>query len=167
MSTLVDTGAWYALADTSDRHHVAARRFFELDADRAQLVTTDVVVAETFALVASRQIERARLLGRAAQCADPDSDTRRPGSGSRMAHRRDLRRPVVQLRRLRTFAIMERLGIEDAFAFDSHFLVYRFRPRATSGLSAPAGIEASERVHAPCLERRVRRMLRNIPSNTC
>jgi predicted nucleic acid-binding protein len=25
-----------------------------------------------------------------------------------------------------TFAVMERLGIDEAFAFDSHFLVYRF-----------------------------------------
>jgi predicted nucleic acid-binding protein len=27
-----------------------------------------------------------------------------------------------------SFAIMERLGILDAFAFDTHFLVYRFGP---------------------------------------
>ncbi len=27
-----------------------------------------------------------------------------------------------------TFALMERLGIHEAFAFDAHFLVYRFGP---------------------------------------
>jgi uncharacterized protein len=27
-----------------------------------------------------------------------------------------------------TFALMERVGIEEAFAFDAHFLVYRFGP---------------------------------------
>ena len=27
-----------------------------------------------------------------------------------------------------TFALMARMGIDEAFAFDAHFLVYRFEP---------------------------------------
>ena len=34
-----------------------------------------------------------------------------------------------------SFAVMERLGIEDAFAFDGHFLVYRYRGVRATGRS--------------------------------
>lgn len=130
MSTLVDSGAWYALADKSDRHHTAARRFFEVDSDRSSLVTTDLVVGETFALLSSR-LDRSTALGF--------------WSGLRSARIPILTLAVQDLEAAwhiaatfedqsfsfvdcTTFAIMERLGIEDAFAFDSHFLVYRFGP---------------------------------------
>jgi predicted nucleic acid-binding protein len=32
-----------------------------------------------------------------------------------------------------SFALMERLGIEEVFAFDAHFLVYRFGPGRRRG----------------------------------
>ena len=51
MSILVDTGAWYALADRFDRHHDEAREFYGEQAPHGSLVTTAFVVAETWSLL--------------------------------------------------------------------------------------------------------------------
>src|SRR5437773_4187732 len=50
---IVDTGAWYAVADRSDRHHVAARRFYRERAPLGLFVTTDLIVAETLTLLSA------------------------------------------------------------------------------------------------------------------
>ena len=50
---LVDTGAWYAVADRSDRHHQKARRFYLSEAGRGRLLTTDLIVAETWTLLSA------------------------------------------------------------------------------------------------------------------
>ena len=125
---LVDTGAWYAVADASDRHHGEARQFYLAHAPHARFVTTDLIVAETWALLSSH-------LGRAAALTFWDA-------------LRVTRTPVLTLEPVdlesawhivqtfpdqtfsfvdcASFALMERVGIDEAFAFDSHFLVYRF-----------------------------------------
>jgi len=141
MVTLVDTGAWYALADQSDRHHRAAREYYETAADRQGLVTTDPILGETFALLSSH-------LGR-------------PSALSFWAGLREARIPILPITvqeieaawhvaqafpdqtfsfvDCTTFALMERLGIRDAFAFDSDFLVYRYGAgRELSFLRHPA-----------------------------
>jgi predicted nucleic acid-binding protein len=125
---IVDTGAWYAVADKSDRHHAVARTFYLEHAPLASFVTTDVIVAETCALLSAH-------LGR-------------PAMLTFWATLRDTRTPIVTLDSVdleaawhiaqhypdqtfsfvdcTTFAVMQRLGIDEAFAFDSHFLVYRY-----------------------------------------
>lgn len=130
MSVLVDTGAWYALADTSDGHHKAARAFYAQRAGSAAFVTTDLVLAETLALLSAH-------LGR-------------PAGVTFWGTLRETKIPVLtpepadleaawhitqayddqafSFVDCATFAMMERLGIDDAFAFDAHFLVYRFGP---------------------------------------
>ena len=60
MDVLVDTGAWYALADRSDRRHKAAREFYERQAGTAALITTDLILAETFAVLSARLGSRRR-----------------------------------------------------------------------------------------------------------
>jgi predicted nucleic acid-binding protein len=40
---LVDTGAWYAMADVSERHHEEARRFYLAQAPEGRFVTTDLI----------------------------------------------------------------------------------------------------------------------------
>ncbi len=128
MSIFVDTGAWYAVADCSDRHHAEGTRFYLDRAPARDLVTSDLVVAETWALLAAH-------LGRSAAQAF-------------WGTLRDLQVPILTLDPVdleaawriaqafadqdfsftdcASFAVMERRGIEDVFAFDAHFLVYRY-----------------------------------------
>jgi len=125
---LVDTGAWSAIADTADRYHEEASRFYTEHAGRTPFVTTALIVAETCALLTSH-------LGRSAALIFWET-------------LRTTRTPILLLEPVdleaawyiaqafsdqafsfvdcTTFALMERLGITDAFAFDAHFLVYRF-----------------------------------------
>ncbi len=131
MSILVDTGAWYAVADTSDRHHKKASSFFNREVARTEFVTTDLIFAETFSLLTSHLGRRAGLkfwdsLRQARTpilCAEPaDLET---------AWRIALAFPDQDFSFVdcTTFALMERHAIHEAFAFDSHFLVYRYGPR--------------------------------------
>jgi len=130
MSMLVDTGAWYALADTSDRHHEEAKAFYAEQAASTRFVTTDLVVAETWSLLHSH-------LGRSSAFIFWET-------------LRETRTLILNLEPIdleagwhisqafpdqafsfadcMTFALMERLRIYDAFTFDTHFLVYRFGP---------------------------------------
>ena len=128
-SILIDTGAWYALADEGDSHHAEARSFYPGDGlSRSDFVTTTLIVAETWALLNSR-------LGRSAALSfweglrETSTEIVAVESGDLdLAWRivvdwSDQDFSVVDCA---TFTVMERLGISDAFAFDSHFLVYRF-----------------------------------------
>lgn len=128
MSIFVDTGAWYAVADRSDRHHQEAVAWYRAHLAAGELWTSDLVVAETWTLLAFH-------LGRPAALTFWES--------LRQGHV-----PIVTIESVdleaawhivqafsdqtfsftdcTSFALMERLGVEDAFAFDGHFLVYRY-----------------------------------------
>lgn len=127
---LVDTSAWYAIADASDRHHKEASQFYAQQAGKIAFVTTDLIVAETFALLASH-------LGRS-QALTFWGTLRETRTPIFAAEGVDLEAAwhvvnafpdqAFSFVDCTTFAIMERLGIDDVFAFDAHFLVYRFGP---------------------------------------
>lgn len=128
---LVDTGAWYAIADASDRHHDEARRFYLEHAPLGRLLTTDLIVAEAWTLIGAH-------LGRVAALTFWDAlrTTRTPivtiesvdlEAAWRIVH--GFPDQDFSFTDCASFAIMERLGIDEAFAFDVHFLVYRFGPR--------------------------------------
>ena len=128
MSTFVDTGAWYALADASDQHHKPASRYYLALAPERRLVTSDLVLAESWTLIGAH-------LGRPAALKFWETlrDTRVPiltvePSDLEAAWRIAQAFPdqAFSFCDCTSFAIMERLGIEEAFAFDAHFLVYRY-----------------------------------------
>jgi predicted nucleic acid-binding protein len=130
VSILVDTGAWYALADRADRHHQDARDFYSNSVEQDTFVTTDLIAAETWSLLHAH-------LGRSAAGAF--------WAGLRETQTEIMTASPVDLEAAwrisqgfsdQTFsfvdcvtvALMERTGISDAFTFDSHFLVYRYGP---------------------------------------
>ena len=47
----VDTGAWFALADKSDQHHNKAIKIYPDLLRNYQLLTTNLVIAETYILI--------------------------------------------------------------------------------------------------------------------
>ena len=130
VTTFVDTGAWYAVADASDRHHEEASRYYLDQAGKVALVTSDLVVSETWSLLTSH-------LGRHAALSFWDTlrEARIPILPPDAA---DLEAAwhiaqafpdqAFSFVDCASFAIMERLGLSEAFAFDAHFLIYRFGP---------------------------------------
>jgi hypothetical protein len=120
--TFVDTGAWYAAFVPEDKDYPAAHAW--LKGNRAPLVTTDYVLDELLTLLrANDEPERALRLGRSL-------------FSERLArlHRvtdNELKRAWKVFERFSdkewsftdctSYAVIERLGIKKAFAFDRHF----------------------------------------------
>jgi predicted nucleic acid-binding protein len=127
---LVDTGAWYAIADASDHYHARASRFYSDQAGRTPFVTTDVIVAETMALLTAH-LDRAAALafwGTLRHVRIPLL-TLEPADVEAAWHiAQAFPDQSFSFVDCTTFALMERLGIHEAFSFDAHFLVYRFGP---------------------------------------
>jgi len=124
---LVDTSAFYALADESDRKHPRARAAYE-SLIKMNLVTTDYVLLECWFLMG-------RHLGR--REAIRFWDGLRTGIVDMInvnVQDLDQARAIIDrfpdqdfsLADACSFAVMEREGIASVFTFDSHFRVYRF-----------------------------------------
>lgn len=122
---LVDTSAYFALADRTDRHHRSAVAFVR--ENDIPLVTTDLIVVETLNLVQARLGHLAAIkLGRrllnptlttVLKVSDPDV-----AQAWRLFQRyRDKRFSFTDCT---TFAFMDRMQISTAFAFDLHFRQY-------------------------------------------
>ena len=126
----VDSSAFLAVASTRDAAHERARRVHaRVTADGWRLVTTTYVVAELHALALSRLNARFAL-----------DLIERVEQGNVVVVRvreADWRQAWLILRRnddkefsftdALSFAVMERLGIREAFSFDRHFLQYGFQ----------------------------------------
>lgn len=128
MSLFVGTSAFYALTDDGDQAHVRAS---ELLAVEEQLVTTSYVLLETWMLIDKRgghapaeTFWKSIRAGAAAlehvTPADLDAAWR---IGEAFPDQR------FSLVDRTSFAVMERLGVHRAVAFDDDFAVYRFGPR--------------------------------------
>ena len=131
MDILVDTGAFYALADHSDQYHQQALAFYTVSCQTDRLLTTDYILVETWTLLHHR-------LGRPAAMKFWDSLSRGmiPLVGV-------TRQDLDQARRIAhayadqdfslvdctAMAVMERLHIDRVFAFDTHFEIYRYGPQ--------------------------------------
>ncbi len=128
MSLFVDTSVWYAAADTADASNDRAR---EILSGRDRLVTTDHVLVETWTLLRWRIHRRAAeafWLGLRSGVAALE-----PVSAADLQAAwtigRDFPDQDFSLVDRTSFAVMERLGLERAAAFDDDFAVYRHGPR--------------------------------------
>jgi uncharacterized protein len=124
----VTTSAFYALANLADRHHSEAVAAYATAVESDDLTTSDHVIVETWCLLRAR-------LGRAAAMAFWDSVDRGVikivGVAARDFQRgREIAREwadqAFSIVDCTSFALMERLNIHRAFAFDRHFRIMRF-----------------------------------------
>ena len=128
MSAFVDTSAFYAASDQGDQAHARANEL--LGAERP-LVTTDHVLVETWLLINARGGHEAaerfwgglRAAGVGVEIVTPGDLEAAWAIGDRFG---DQSFSIVDRT---SFAVMERLGVHRAIAFDDDFAVYRFGAR--------------------------------------
>ena len=131
MNIFVDTSAFYALADLSDAHHVNAKSYFANQYAHSTFVTSEYVFVESWILIHHK-------LGRAASLKFWEGIRNQVVSLIAISQDdieeawkiinqyKDQEFSIVDCT---SFAMMERLNIQDAFAFDHHFQIYRMRNR--------------------------------------
>lgn len=123
---LVDTSAVYALLDRNDRCHDAAREALEsLRKRRTEPLLTNFIVAECHALSLSRlgaDIARKWLLGNIwpVERVSVEDETKARVIIGQYTDK------TFSYTDATSFAVMERLGVKTAFAFDPHFRQYGF-----------------------------------------
>ena len=124
----VDTGAWYADFVNDDENHSEARNYFVIGSPSAFL-TTDYIVAETLNLLTVRGYpDRAR---EAIEEFFEEKLARIEWVSQKDVQRaREVFRQFADKRWSFTdctsYAVMERLGVKRAFAFDHHFRQFGF-----------------------------------------
>jgi predicted nucleic acid-binding protein len=124
---LVDTSAVYALLDRSDGRHVAAKDALNgMKAGRAEPLLTNFIVAECHALCLSRlgpEIARKWLLGNVwtVERVTAEDEARARAIIGQHTDK------TFSYTDASSFAVMERLGLRKAFAFDPHFQQYGFQ----------------------------------------
>ena len=125
----VDTGAWYALTATDDVSHERAVTL--LGAHAGQLATTDHVLVETWAVARSRRHRAAAdalvatILGRnlaEVLTATPEDIRAALRIGELFGDQ------AFSMIDRTSWAVMERVGIDEAVSFDVDFAVYRYGP---------------------------------------
>ena len=124
---LVDTSAVYALLDRGDAWHKAATdTLHSLKLARTEPLLTNFVVAECHALALSRlgpEVARRWLLGNVwpvERVTEGDEARARTIVGQYTDK-------TFSYTDATSFAVMERLGLRRAFAFDPHFQQYGFQ----------------------------------------
>lgn len=124
---LVDTSALYALLDRGDSRHEAARHTLRsLKLGRVEPLLTNFVVAEVHALCLSRlgpEIARRWLLGNVwpVERVTVEDEAR---AATIIGEYTD---KTFSYTDATSFALMARLGLRRAFAFDPHFRQYGFQ----------------------------------------
>jgi len=118
----VDTGGWYALADANDPNHLAAVRF--MTSNTLPLVTTSYVLDEALTLIKSRLgYGQAVHVGDSVRTSQlcmlvhvtPD-DEDEAWAAFKQYHDK-----AWSFTDCTSLVVMQRIGIDMAFAFDEHF----------------------------------------------
>jgi uncharacterized protein len=130
MATFIDTPAFYALLDADDDNHArAAGAWQEIVGSDENLVTTNYVLVETFALIQNRlDLEAVRQFQEDIVPILPVEsvapEIHRVGIAALLAaSRRNL-----SLVDCVSFEVMRDFGIKSVFTFDDHFRQYGFSP---------------------------------------
>jgi predicted nucleic acid-binding protein len=124
----VDTGALFAVANAKDTDHQKARDFLsELAEEKVILLVTNFIIAEIYTLML-RKIGRDAAIDHLEKLRNTAEIERVSEADERVAWQiilryRDKGFSYVDAT---SFAVMERLGISDAFSFDGHFEQYSF-----------------------------------------
>lgn len=125
MKIFVDTGAWAALAMTNDQHHKQARNLFEqLKEKSTQLITSDYVLDESLTLIRLRSshskaiaVGKSILNSSVVRVVTVDRGVW-DSAWNTFMHFKDKRWSFTDCT---SFAIMDSLHIQTAFAFDGNF----------------------------------------------
>jgi uncharacterized protein len=124
---LVDTSAVFALLDRSDVNHAAAKKTLQhLSRRRVQPLLTNFIVAESHALALSRlgaDVARRWLLANVWPVERVAVDDEAKARAIVAGHADK----TYSYTDATSFAVMERLALREAFAFDPHFRQYGFR----------------------------------------
>jgi Predicted nucleic acid-binding protein, contains PIN domain len=135
-ATVVDTSAHYALVDENDSHHEEAVKFAEeLSRQRVIWVVTNFIVAETYGLMLLRlgrhiAFNFLECLLRSVEDETThlvritEADEERAWEILETYADQDFSYVDAT-----TFAVMERLNLDRAFAFDKHFETFRLKGR--------------------------------------
>lgn len=126
----VDTGAWYALKNKNDPHHQEAVRFFQNLPGKVVCYTSDYVIDEAVTLTRARirnhqvaaTLAQELLSEKAAKIifVAPDFLARALEIFMKFKDQ------DFSFTDCTSFAIMKSLGIEEALAFDTHFVFEKF-----------------------------------------
>lgn len=121
----IDTGAFVALRNRSEREHRAARTAFAtLVRDRVPLITSNLVFSETYtALLVRVGYTEAIAWGRGFRSTTAIElirvdEAMEDATWSLLERHNDKRWSYVDAS---SFVVMEQLGIREAFTFDAHF----------------------------------------------
>jgi len=127
---LVDTGAWYALADQSDGHNrEAIATYRQIFKDFQKLVITNLIVAESYVLIRKGLGHHAGIgflknLGASPRImkvfSDPETEEQAEAILRRYKDQDFSYTDAV------SFSCMKRLNIIQAFTFDRHFVTAGF-----------------------------------------
>lgn len=126
---LVDTSAYFALADTHDAHHAESRAILsDLLAARYRQFTTNVLLIECHALIlsglgiapAARFLQNIRASSTTIIRVRAQDEERAEQILFRYTDKAFSFADAI------SFVVMERLGITQAFTFDQHFAQYGF-----------------------------------------
>ena len=128
MTLFVDTSAFFALANLADKHHADALAAYQTNIGADDLKTSDHVVIETWYLLRSRLGRRAAMAfwdgfdgGVVTVVGVTAGDFRRA-----RAIAQEWPDQAFSIVDCTSFAVIERLDIRRAFAFDRHFGIMRF-----------------------------------------
>lgn len=133
----IDTSAWYALADVGDTYHGQASRYIQrLVDERRPLITTNYIASETYTLlrvrlgfpVAQEFLRRTRSSPLTERVFVPDAWEK--AAERLLTQYRDHPFSFVDAT---SFVAMQRLGLQQALAFDHHFVILGFTLVGDSG----------------------------------